>query len=187
MEAEIERRFREYEHKPLAWDPIKGGKKAFICFNDSLTAGIGEDLTGQRFEIIANRMLSGTYYPMDAVEFFGRFQDEGRNIRPGDRVLQRARLLPFLKKIFVWSMVEIYVAERREDFCQIGYVTTTQHHGRGIWTATLTKEDGELELTIESIASPNSWLFWIGLPFARFLQLRARRRGIEEMASQIPA
>ncbi len=179
MEADIERRFREYESAPLAWDPEKGGKKAFICFNDSLTAGIGPD-EGGRFERIAEEMMSGRYYPDDAVVFYGRFQDEHRSMKAGDRVLQRA---PLFLGLNVWSMVEIYVAERTDERCQIGYVTTTKHHGRGIWTATLTREEDELELLVESIASPNSILFWLGLPYARLTQLRARRRGIEHLAT----
>lgn len=179
MEAEIEKRFEKYQSAPLAWNPDKGGKEAFICFKDSLTTGIGPDENG-RFERIAEEMLSGCYYPADAVTFYGRFRDDHRHMKAGDRVLQRA---PIFFGHNVWSMVEIYVAEKTDQYCRIGYVTTTKHHGRGIWTATLTREGGELKLLVESVASPNSFLFWIGLPYARFTQLRARRRGIENLAS----
>lgn len=179
----MEERFERYRQAPVAWDPIRGGKRGIVCFKDSLCGMIGEDTEG-RFDRISEKMLSGDYYPEDAVQFFGRFRDEDRHMRAGDRVLQRARLLPFLKGIYVWSMVEIYVAEKTGEHCRIGYVTTKKHHGRGIWTATLSRaEDGDLELTVNSTASPNSWMFWLGLPYARFLQLRARRRGIQNMAS----
>ena len=180
MDAKIAQKYREYENAELAWDPVKGGKEALVCFKDSKVANLGLDPTGERFARIAEKMLSGQYYPPDAVEFFGFYQGEQRPIRSGDRILQRA---PIVSGIYVWSMVEIYVAEQAENSCRIGYVTTKKHHGRGIWTATLTRECGELKLLVESIASPNTWLFWLGLPIARYLQLRARRRGIENLAA----
>lgn len=179
MEAEIQRKFDQYKSVPLSWDPEKGGKAAFVCFRDSKTVSLGADPSGQRFDIISERMLNGQYYPADAVQFFGRHQDEHRPMRKGDHILQRAPLFG----LSIWSMVEIYVAEKQDNVCQIGYVTTVRHHGRGIWTATLIRENDELKLTVESVASPNTWLFWLGLPVARFLQLRARRRGIENLRS----
>jgi len=95
-------------------------------------------------------------------------------------VLQKAPLFGKLGILYVWSMVEIFVAERTEDHCRIGYVTSAMHHGRGIWRAELAWKEGRLSLRVKSTASPQSWLFWLGLPVARYLQLRARRRAIEE-------
>ena len=177
MEANIKARFEDGIQAPLSWSPTTGGKRAFICFTDHLIADLGPDPDGTRFVVISQRMMNGDYYPPDAVQFYGLFRDERRTIEAGERIQQRA---PMFAGLFAWSMVEIYIADLREDFCQIGYVTTEKHHGRGIWTATLTRTDGKLSLTVESIASPHSFLFWVGLPIARFLQLRARRRAIEE-------
>ncbi len=176
MEAKIRARFEDGVTAPLTWSPIDGGSPAFVCFRDSLTEDLGPDPAGERFRTISDKMLNGDYYPPDAVEFFGLHQDENRQIIPGDRIQQIAPLGP----LRFWSMVEIYVTERREDMCKIGYVTTERHHGKGIWTATLTRANDELTITVESTASPHSFLFWAGLPFARLLQLRARRRAIEE-------
>ena len=176
MEATVKSRYEDGLKAPLTWSPESGGTKAFVCFEDSKTYDLGADPTGERFETISAKMLNGDYYPPDAVEFFGPFRDEQRPISKGDRVQQRA---PFGPLAF-WSMVEITIAEKTSDTCQIGYVTTQKHHGRGIWTATLTRIDNQLSIKVESIASPHSLLFWAGLPFARLLQLRARRRAIEE-------
>lgn len=180
MEADIAKRYLEMKDAPLTWDPVNGGKKAFICFTDSISCGLASVSNEYMFNQVADRMMAGQYYPKDAVEFFGLFQDEKRDIRVGDRILQRA---PLLLGLHVWSMVEIYVAERGDDYCRIGYVTTKNHHGKGIWTATLISEEGELRLRVESIASPRSFLFWIGLPFARYLQLRARMRAFQEFTT----
>ena len=170
------------KNAPKTWDPVSGGKKALICFHDSLTGGLFDSFDQAQFDRIADRMMGGKYYPFDAVEFYGEYQDEARDIRAGDRVLQRA---PLFAGLNAWSMVEIYVAKRKDKLCQIGYVTTKCHHGKGIWTATLHEEESELKLLVQSIASPRSFLFWIGLPFARYLQLRARRRAIEDFAREI--
>ncbi len=151
-----------------------------MCFEDELVEELGADPNGARFNAIAMKMLNGHYYPKDAVQVFGLFQEEQRLIQSGDRLLQRAPLLPFYDGLVAWSMVEIFVAERSETTCSIGYVTTQQHHARGIWRADLVLENGSLKLTVKSTACPRSFLFWLGLPFARFLQLRARRRAVEE-------
>jgi hypothetical protein len=177
MEANIRVRFEDGIQAPLSWSPTTGGNRAFICFTDHLIADLGPDPDGTRFEAISRRMMNGDYYPPDAVQFYGLFRDEQRTIETGERIQQRA---PLFAGLFAWSMVEIYVAERQSEQCKIGYVTTEKHHGRGIWTATLTRSDEKLSLAVESIASPHSILFWVGLPIARYLQLRARRRAIEE-------
>lgn len=65
---------------------------------------------------------------------------------------------------------------------KIGYVTTTRHHARGAWSAELRLREGALSIQVQSTASPRSALFWLGLPLARWLQLRARRRALEEFA-----
>ncbi len=176
MEAKVKERFEDGLSAPLSWSPTEGGKKSPICFEDSLTVDLGPDPTGERFTAIADKILSGNYYPPDAVQFFGLHQDENRPIKPGDRIQQRAPFGP----LGFWSMVEIFMAERTDDTCRIGYVTTEKHHGRGIWSATLMRAAGNLILKVESIANPHSFLFWAGLPFARLLQLRARLRAIQE-------
>lgn len=150
-----------------------------VCFDEEFTYPLGPDPDAVRFSAIADRMLSGRYYPADAVEFFGEFQDRDRTLRVGDRVLQRAPMLPISSALVAWSMVEIWLAERTEDRCEIGYVTTDHHHGRGIWQACLRRANGELSMTVKGTASPHSLLFWLGLPVARYLQKRAWRRAIE--------
>ena len=180
MDPSLRRKFDERKAAPVTWDPAKGGKRALICFDDELTADLGPDHNGHRFKKISERMLKGHYYPPDAIQYFCEAHEHNRLLQPGDRVLQRAPILPFLPSLGVWSMVEIFVANGTEDECRLGYVTTAKHHGRGIWQSVLRRQDGKLSMTVTSTTSPNSWLFWIGLPLARFLQLRARRRAIEE-------
>ena len=150
VDPHIERRFRDGLKAPLSWHPTEGGKRSFVCFEDELVEDLGPDADGTRFNMIAERMLSGRYYPRDAVQFYGRFQDENRPLRPGDRVQQRAPILPFWDGLVAWSMAEIFVAEKSDSTCSIGYVTTRKHHGRGIWRADLVLANGHLTLTVKS-------------------------------------
>ncbi|MGK4495630.1 DUF1990 family protein, partial [Klebsiella pneumoniae] len=74
-------------------------------------------------------------------------------------------------------------SERESNRCRVGYVTTSHHHARGIWSAELTRDGDRLSIRVRGTARPNTWLFWIGLPCARLLQKRAWRRAIEEFRS----
>ncbi|MBS1722961.1 MAG: DUF1990 family protein [Armatimonadetes bacterium] len=167
------------------WNPETGGTRAWVCFEDHVVEDVGPDPDGSVFAALADRMMRGDYYPPDVIIFFGEFRSDGRDMRPGDRVVQQARLISFLYWPILWSVAEIYVAERTADTCTTGYVTTDQHFGRGIWRAVLSRKDGRLTLDVKSTASPGSFWFWVGLPVARYLQLRARRRAIEDFRREV--
>ena len=181
MDREVRARFERVKDASLTWHPVKGGKRSWVCFEDSLTADLGPDDSGHRFDLIADRMIHGHYYPPDAVQYFCEADDAGRSLEPGDRVLQFAPFLPFLPHFLgAWQMVEIFVANKHANDATLGYVTTSAHHGRGIWQSVLRRENRTLTMTVTSTTCPHSWLFWFGLPVARFLQLHARSRAIEE-------
>ncbi len=184
------------ENLTLTWHPETGGKRALIVFEDDKTYDVGRN-SGDRFDDICKRMLNGKYYPNDAVVVNGEFQSEKRLIQVGDRIFQYAPLIGRFGGPKLRSVVEIFVAERSKTttsyseelntgnkskprYCHFGYVTTENHHGRGIWQARLEAIDERLKLRVWSTSMPNSIWFWLGLPVARYLQLRARRRAIEE-------
>ena len=175
------------ESAPLSWHPKLGGKRAWICFDDHRVFDLDADPHGERFRIIAAQMMSGHYYPSDVIQVSGRFARENRPLRAGDRVVQQVPLFGRLGGPLLNSVVEIFVAERTEKRCRIGYVTTNFHFGRGIWSALLILDGNNLKIEAQSTTSPHSWLFWLGLPYARFLQLRARRRAVEEFRNVLPA
>lgn len=162
---------------PLTWHPITGGKPSPVTFVDDLTASFGRDPTGQRFNKITEQILGGNYYPADAVQF----SPTRVPLQVGTRILQRAPIFPGFNRPTIDSVVEIFIAELSCTSLHIGYVTTSRHHARGIWQAKITLlPSSELQIRVWSTAIPHSILYWVGLPYARFLQLRARRRAIEE-------
>lgn len=176
-----ESRIRWAEEYALTWHPVDGGKRPWIAWDDDKEFDLGADLDGQRFEAIRERMMNGRYYPPNVILFDGRFRREGRPMRAGDRVVQKAFLLPFVRWPWLWSAVEIFVAEASESECHIGYVTTARHFGRGIWQARLRREEGRLRLQVWSTAGPQHWLFWAFLPVARGIQKRAWRAAVEDL------
>ena len=80
------------EIAPVTWNPITGGRRSWICFEDDREYDLGLDTDRVRFKRISSKMLSGNYYPKDAVLFFGKFREDGRNLATGDRVFQIAPL-----------------------------------------------------------------------------------------------
>jgi hypothetical protein len=90
VDPDIAERIRLAESAALTWDPITGGRRAWICFEDDETYTLGPDPGAKLFKQIVRRTLEGHYYPADAVVVHGRFQQEGRQIRAGDRLVQSA-------------------------------------------------------------------------------------------------
>ncbi len=176
-----ESRIRWGEECPLTWHPTEGGKRPWIAWDDDKHFDLGDDPTGERFVRLKERMLSGNYYPPNIIRFYGRFRNEGRHLRPGDRIIQKAFLLSSTQLFYLWSAAEIFVAQASDSECTIGYVTTSRHFGRGIWQAHLQAIDGQLKLHVSSIAGPQHWLFWTFLPIARLIQKRAWRAAVEDL------
>jgi len=167
------------------WSLMEGGKRPLVCWDDDITLDLGPDPDGHRLARISGWLKNGLYYPPEVIEFSGRFRQEQRELRVGDRIVQRAQILPFSYWPGAWSVAEVCVIEEEPDRFLFGYVTTTRHLGRGIWRAEARRSEGRLSLRVWSTAGPGSPLFWLGLPVARWLQLRARRRGIERSQGQL--
>ena len=83
------------------------------------------------------------------------------------------------------AATEIYVAHRTENRCRVGYVTTQFHFAKGIWSAELDRVNGQLMLTVVGTACPNSWQYWLGMPYARYLQMRSWRRAVQEFRNLV--
>ncbi|MEQ1822002.1 MAG: DUF1990 family protein [Fimbriimonadaceae bacterium] len=157
------------------WDPVAGGRRSLVWWIDDLAVELGHDPDGSVLSAITELALTGNYYPMHVIHFDGLFRAEARHLVPGDRILQTLKIGP----LSLWSGAEIFLAECSESDCNIGYVTTSVHHGRGVWQARIFREGTMLMLRVRSQSGPQSWAFWAGLPLARYLQKRARRKAIE--------
>ena len=157
---------------------LKG--RGWVQFDDCVTLALGNDPA--LFERIANHMMSGDYYPPEIILFEGAFRRERRELRKGDRILQLARL-PFLFGYRTRTVTEISVAERSENFCRIGYHTTSKHFAKGWWQATVQFREYEFTLTVECQARPQNLVYWLAIPVARFMQERARKAAMSRFRS----
>lgn len=177
-----EKTLTELETPPVTGAPEMMRGKALVEFLDDKSINLG---TSQAlFERIAELMMSGEYYPDEIIRFTGRFREEARDLQRGDRVLQLARL-PFLLGYRTRTVAEIFVAERTETQCQIGYYTTKKHFAQGWWRATLTKRDSGIRLNIKCQARPQSLIYWLFIPVARFMQERARKAAFSRFLSWV--
>lgn len=138
-----------------------------------MTGGVNCSEPQKLFEATADRWVSGKYYPEDVI----RFHFIGDRLRVGTRILQE---MTIFSAITLFAMVEITVCERSEQECRIGYVTTRRHFARGEWSARIWWEADSLELGFEvkAVTCPSSFWFWVGLPIARYYQMRAWRKAI---------
>jgi hypothetical protein len=177
-----EKTFKEIETLKVTGSPEQMKGRSLIQFNDSLTMGLGPDPLGEGFTKIADCMMNGDYYPDEIIRFEGRFRQESRTLRVGDRLLQFARF-PFLPGYRSQTVAVVSVAERTDRECKIGYYTTSRHFAKGWWQATLSQEEDELVLLVQSQARPQSLVYWLAIPIARFMQVRARRSAILRFAS----
>ncbi|MEI6882676.1 MAG: hypothetical protein WCK82_15250 [Bacteroidota bacterium] len=153
---------------------------ALIRFSDDLTVDLGDDSTGQRFETISKLRRGRRYYPSDVIRFYSPNIEANQNLETGENILQIFRLLPFSWFPEMYSMAQIFVSESTENTSTIGYLTTSKHFAKGWWKAELKRCENKLTLRVRSEAMPGSLLYWIGMPVARYLQLRARRNAIEQ-------
>jgi hypothetical protein len=174
---------KEINAYPLSWHPKTGGKLAPIVFRDDVTKSLGPDPTGTRLQKIAELILSGNYYPRHVI----KFTPTEAPIKIGTRIRQSAPIIPGLPWPVATGITEIFVAEETENSLHVGYVTTTRHHARGIWQAKINRDPTTTELTIHvwDTVNPQSFLFWVGLPYARFLQQRALYSAIKRFQTEI--
>jgi hypothetical protein len=151
-------------------------------FRDARTFEMGADTPG-RFEAIRDALLGYRFYPDEVMESAAAFKTENRFARVGDRIAMSlcVPVFPGLPALRFPATTEIHLLENTPDRAALGYVTTRHHYGRGAWSATLTRADGNLRLELHSRMTPTHPLALLGLPFYRFLQKRAHRLGAENL------
>jgi uncharacterized protein (UPF0548 family) len=119
---------------------------------------------------------------MHAVSDFGR---EGRWARVGDRIVQRLHIVQLgvfaVVDVLTLNEITAVVAEaRRKGFT---YTTTHCHAEVGEWTAVVEwGETGEVALTMSAISRPGPRMVRWAHGWARQLQLRAHRLGLQTFA-----
>jgi uncharacterized protein (UPF0548 family) len=114
------------------------------------------------------------FYPPDVMMHTSDFDQQRRRMKTGDHIVQRIRILPGLDVLTMNEVMRMTDESRSAGFA---YATTAKHDEVGQWSADVTLDDaGALHLRIHSVGKANLPFFM--KPFARWIQLRAHRRGI---------
>ena len=130
------------------------------------------------FDRAVHLLLHYQLYPPSVLHHTSDFARENRHLRFGDRIIQRIHAIPGLLDAVTMNRITSTLAEPN----RIGFTyTTTEHHlEMGEWTATvIRKRDGQVALLMHAISKPGPKMPGWAMPFARAMQLRAHRLGME--------
>lgn len=149
---------------------------------------LGYDQEGGLFNRAVELALSNQFYPPEVMSIVADYSLENRQVRPGDRVLQRIPILtygrlPLLELLTLNEICEVIQEPRRAGFT---YVTTAAHSEVGEWTGRVEwRDNNEVALVIEVVSRsrPGSPLFVQRR--TRQLQLRAHKLSIEHFLAQL--
>jgi uncharacterized protein (UPF0548 family) len=143
--------------------------------SDDYDVEVRAPATSNHFDQAADMLLRYRFYPPDVMLHTSDFEQAGRRMQAGDRIVQRIRILPGLDVLTMNEVVRVTDAPRHAGFA---YCTTAKHDEVGQWSADVVLDDaGALRLRIHSVGKANLPFFM--QPFGRWIQLRAHRRGIE--------
>lgn len=138
---------------------------------------LGPDVDGL-FARAVDLLLRYQFYPPQVMHHTSDFSLENRQLRFGDRIVQRIHAIPGVLDAITMNRITSTLAEPT----RIGFTyTTTEHHlETGEWTATvLRKRDGQVALVMYAVSKPGPKMPGWARPFARAVQLRAHRLGVE--------
>lgn len=149
---------------------------------------LGQDASGNMFRRAAALVLNNRFYPSSVMDVVGDYSLEGRTVRPGDRVLQRVRVMwlngwNILDVLTMNEVTEVIEEPRRVGFT---YHTTAAHSELGEWSPSVEwRENGEVVLLIEVVSRTRPGASALIRRFVRRMQLRAHKLCIENFRAQL--
>lgn len=149
---------------------------------------LGQDARGDLFRRAARLVLRNVFYPPEVMTAVSDFQEEGRDVREGDRVVQRIRIfqyntMPLLEALTMNEITSVIDEPRRAGFT---YTTTAAHSEIGEWSPLVEwRENGEVALVITVISRMRPGASKVLRRFARGIQLRAHRLSIENFKARL--
>jgi uncharacterized protein (UPF0548 family) len=135
-----------------------------------------------QFAHAADLLLRYQFYPRDVMRHTSDFGVALRQMRVGDRLVQRIPVITLLGMagVDVMTMNEIVAVEQDARRVGFAYITTQAHSEQGIWSAHLEwRADASLWLSVRATSRPNPREPRLIHPLMRYMQKRSHRRGIE--------
>jgi len=127
------------------------------------------------YEKAARRLLGYRYYPDSVLTFVADFTRYDRLPLPGDRIVQRIRVIPFLLDAITMNIVKSVWHDA--DSSGFTIVTSEHHYEMGDWTAVISNTaTGQITLGVRVTSRPSDRLPFFARGFARNLQMRAHEQ-----------
>lgn len=151
---------------------------------DSSETDLGPAEDARLFAAAVETLFRYDCYPGNVLAAHAPFIEENRPPRPGDRILQRIRVLPFFLDAVTLNIVT--AAWHETDRRGFTVHTSSRHFEVGEWTSGVVRRPGgRITFLTHSISRPAPTLPAIAHGFARALQLRAKRLSGPYFRSQV--
>lgn len=136
--------------------------------------------------IDARPLFEYRIFPPNILHAYCQWHDEGRDMQPGDVIVQEIYLPP-LPKLSSKNIAAVRVKEvfNSDDCVGFSYETLMGHVEKGISSFKLKRENGVVKFEIETWSAPNGILLSLFAPFARLYQAYCTRQALESMVNQL--
>ncbi len=130
------------------------------------------------FERASRALFRNVFFPPEVMTFYADFMAEDRDLRPGDRIIQRIPILPPVLSLIAMNRVQnVFLEPDRRGYT---YFSSIYHLEIGEWTAAVVrKKNGPIALMVHTISKTDPRRVpGVLRPVARRLQLRGHRLGL---------
>ncbi len=151
------------------------------CYLDNFDVALGTSEAQQLYDQAVKRLLGYRYYPDSVLTAVADFTRDGRLPQPGDRIVQRIKVIPYILDAITMNIVKS--AWQEPDSSGFTIVTSEHHYEVGEWTVSVDRNpNGEVTLVVRIDSHPSNQLRFLARWFARALQLRAHRLARRDFA-----
>lgn len=168
----------KWKNLPLNFDPNQPTDPSWqVDEYEQLLGKNDEREAWPLFERASYHLLRYHYYPSSVMTHTSDFEMDDRHMRPGDRIIQRIRLIPGILDVITMNQVKYMVFERRRKGFTVH--TTENHLEMGEWTAVVSlQKNNDVSLLLHALSRPGPKMPFWAYPFARPYQRRAHRLGL---------
>ena len=175
-----------WDKEPLNFNPQESVDESW--HRDHYERIIGQDSSGQLFQIASNLLLNYQFYPTDIISPTSDFSLNDRQAKMGDRIIQRIHLFklfgfPILDAITMTEITKIVDSPRQAT---LTYTTVATHVEQGEWSASIEwLNDDQVMLSTSAVSRPVRTEPKRNYGYMRAFQQNAHRHGIEHFVNQV--
>jgi hypothetical protein len=170
----------EWQDAPLSFTP--GQVTDSNWYSDSYDQVIMPRADESAFQKAADLLLRYRFYPDHILSFTGDFDLEQRQVRVGDRIVQRIHVLRLLGRAIldVIAITEVTDVVNEPRRAGLSYATVFPHVAQGQWqAAVIWGKMGELRLAVKAILRLDPTEPARNRRLIRFFQRQAQRHGLD--------